>query len=212
MSPTNSKLIRVSKEASIARTQHLLFTLDKDGNVRVDGDKNLVMKIAADAPLFQAMSNKIIQGLQDDVVPEGAFFPLKYPLLPCAPSHPDWKNSAQIRAVLRGILATLGYGKSGVLRLGAPPIPLGWPPEIPWKEYTGSTRAGLSSSQITAVIISMMGTAGLDPETHVKKPDDKTETRKDEEENDIDAPVEEEEEDEEVIAEMVVEVVSATDD
>ena len=204
MSPSNSKLLRVSKEASAAKTQHLLFTLDQDKNVRVDGDLNLVRKMADDQPLFQAISNKIREGLEEDVVPEGAFYPIKYPMLPCAPSHPDWKNSAQVRAVLRGILATLGYGKGGSRRLGVSPAPLGWPAEIPWDVYTGSTRAGLSSTEITEVIISMMRAAGLDPETHVKKPDE--EAQKDEVENVVDE--QEDGNDEEVLAEMVFEVVN----
>ena len=203
MSPSNSKLLRVSKEASAAKNQHLLFTLDKEGKVRVDGNLNLVRKMADDEPLFKAMSNKMREGLEEDVVPEAAFYPVNYPMLPCAPSHPDWKKSAQVRAVLRSILTTLGYGKGGSRRLGVPPAPLGWPAEIPWESYAGSTRAGLSSSEITQVIVSMMTAAGLDPETHVKEPDE--EGRKDEVENEVD---EHEDGNDEVLAEMVFQVVT----
>ena len=64
-------------------------------------------------------------------------------------------------------MVTLGYGRSGNLRMGNGDPPRGWPEDIPWAGFVGTTRSHLNIRQITHVIVSLLEAAGIDPEQHV---------------------------------------------
>ena len=50
---------------------------------------------------------------------------------------------------------------------GVGPAPIGWPEDIPWEEFSGTTRSKLTVEQITRIITSMLTTVGIDPAQHV---------------------------------------------
>ena len=50
---------------------------------------------------------------------------------------------------------------------GVGPAPIGWPEDIPWEEFSGTTRSKLTVEQITGIITSMLTTVGIDPAQHV---------------------------------------------
>jgi len=97
---------------------------------------------------------------------------VSYDPLPCSPYTSDWKalGNAMVRGVLRKMLQTAGYRRSGkIAKLGVGSPPPGWPEDLfPWARYKGSTTSGLTVSQVTQIIISMLEGAGLDPSTHVQ--------------------------------------------
>ena len=45
--------------------------------------------------------------------------------------------------------------------------PIGWPADIAWEGFSGTTRSRLSFDDITRIICSMLTAAGLNPDTHV---------------------------------------------
>ena len=45
--------------------------------------------------------------------------------------------------------------------------PVGWPADIAWEGFSGTTRSRLSFDDITRIICSMLTAAGLNPDTHV---------------------------------------------
>ena len=78
-----------------------------------------------------------------------------------------------VRKVLRGMLYTAGFGKSGrVKKLGVGDPPLGWPVEIRWQDFSGSTSSKLTIPEVTNIIISMLQAAGHDPATYVIPPEE----------------------------------------
>ena len=71
--------------------------------------------------------------------------------------------------MLRRILVTAGYGRNGrECKLGVGDPPLGWPVDIDWAGFKGSTRSGLKVMEISRIIVSMLEAAGFNPETHVR--------------------------------------------
>jgi len=100
---------------------------------------------------------------------------LAYDPLPCSPYSPHWKSMGtnRVRGVLRRILVTAGYGRNGrECKLGVGDPPLGWPADIDWAGFKGSTRSGLKVLEISRIIVSMLEAAGFDPETHVRPVDE----------------------------------------
>ena len=66
------------------------------------------------------------------------------------------------------MLSTCGYGRSGRSRkLGVGAAPVGWPDNISWTGFSGSTRSKLTVHEITEIIVAMLETNGIDPNTHV---------------------------------------------
>ena len=96
---------------------------------------------------------------------------MSYDLLPCSPYSNDWRalGSSMVRGVLTKMLGAAGYGRCGNIgKLGVGSPPAGWPEDIiSWPDFKGSTRSKLTFPQVTNIIISMLESAGLDPETHV---------------------------------------------
>eukprot|EP00092_Neocalanus_flemingeri_P039743 GFUD01043282.1.p1 GENE.GFUD01043282.1~~GFUD01043282.1.p1 ORF type:complete len:434 (-),score=90.42 GFUD01043282.1:6-1307(-) len=173
-----AKLIRVSKESAGTNASNLLLTFTENGKIRADGSTNLVQALINNPEVLHSLEELLLKAKENedennntDAVDVSAVFPLQYPRLPCPPSTPLWKkiSSTDFRSILRKMMSALGYGKKGILRLGMGDPPLGWPTneDIPWENFTGSTRSGFSVSQISNVILSMMTAAGLDPEKHV---------------------------------------------
>ena len=167
-----AKLIRTSQEASKAKAQHILLTLTEENLIRIDGSAKFVEAMASNVGLFNDVKLMMLNNVAQPDEESDAFFSIQYPKLPFPPSSIHWKGSVRIRTILRKMLATLGYGKNGNLRLGKGAAPLGWPVDISWAEFAGTTRSGLTIQQITRVIVSMLEAVGLDAETHVRQEED----------------------------------------
>ena len=69
-------------------------------------------------------------------------------------------------------MARAGYGHAGHKKTnGVGPAPLGWPEDLDWSKYKGSTSSQLRVNDVTRIIISMLEAAGYDPATHVVPPE-----------------------------------------
>ena len=67
------------------------------------------------------------------------------------------------------MLVFVGYDRGkGDKKPGIGPAPVGWPANIDWSIYKGSTRSGLKVSEVTDIIVAMLQAAGFVPENHVK--------------------------------------------
>ena len=84
--------------------------------------------------------------------------------------------------------------------LGEGAAPVGWPANIDWSKFKGSTRSGLKIDEVTTIIISMLQAVGFSSETHVKPSDPDSNTS---EPSDDDAAVDQ------IIEEYVVDVLQA---
>ena len=189
-----AKLVRVSKEASESKGQHILLSVSPEGTIRVDGSSNFVQAVTENEELYNNLTNSLLAKIAPpDGGNIGTLFSVQYPLLPFPPSSSKWMGSVKIRAILRKMMATIGYGRAGNLRFGQGEAPVGWPvDDIPWEGFLGTTRSKLTIQQITHAIVSMLAAVGLDAETHVRAP------VADDDEEDVG-------EQEEVLEEMLVE-------
>ena len=67
------------------------------------------------------------------------------------------------------MLSEAGFGRGKDARkLGVGLPPLGWPADIEWGNFKGSTRSGLKISAVTDIILSMLQAAGINHKTDVK--------------------------------------------
>ena len=164
------KIMKASAVAAENQVQHLMLVLTPDRKkIHLSGSDNFLGAFMADNHLSAQMETLFLNNIVDDAQVKAAnTHQVDFDLLPCSPFSPQWKGSAMIRKVLRNMLNKLGYSKAGrakKLGVGAPPV--GWPSDIDWSNYTGSTSSKLTSSQVTHIIVSMMSAVGLDPNTHV---------------------------------------------
>ena len=84
------------------------------------------------------------------------------------------------------MLVVAGYGRHAV-KLGDGHPPYGWPADLVWEDFKGSTRSGLSVSDMTRIITGMLEVAGLNPNEHIDAPAQKNDDReKNEEPNERD--------------------------
>ena len=185
-----SKLVKASDSAANGQVQHVLVMLNPEGTLQLHGALNFVEAIQTNEELNNNLCNTLTNVKTDEVIHAAQL--LSYPKLPCSPFSAGWKGSAMIRGVLTKMLARIGYGGGGTKkRLGVGNSPLGWPENISWNEFSGATRSKLSSTQISAIIISMIEAAGLDPATHIHEPqDDMTNEEEEDEQEDENANVE----------------------
>ena len=126
-------------------------------------------------PSFKGLETKLLYASAVEAPAEESMMGrdlVSYDPLPCSPYTSDWKGlgNAMVRAVLRKMLQTNGYRRSGRnAKLGVGSPPPGWPEHIIlWTNYKGSTTSGLTVVQVTQIIIAMLEAAGLDPSTHVQ--------------------------------------------
>ena len=47
------------------------------------------------------------------------------------------------------------------------PSPLGWPEDLQWEDYAGTTRSKLKVPDITRIIIGMLRAVDIDPATFI---------------------------------------------
>ena len=162
------KLMKASDIAANDQMQHIVIMMSNDGQFVVTGSANFTEAIKNTAD-FSNLKGILIDNKQK----EGVIGPsqlVSYPLLPCSPYSPAWKGNGMIRSVLTRMLARIGYGDGGRnKKLGVGNPPFGWPENISWQEFNGSTRSKLSVNEITQIIISMLEAAQLEPHTHVKE-------------------------------------------
>ena len=171
MSTNNAskKLLKASTQASGKGVQHVLVIVKPDGSFNMSGSDNIINAIMNDAALYQTLRRTVTANWQE----EGEVIPVKvlsFPRLPCSPFSKAWKGSAMIRGQLDSIVTAAGFGKYG-LKLGQGDPPQGWPQDLEWLGYKGSGRSGLSNTQMTSIIVSMLESANIDPATHVRQED-----------------------------------------
>ena len=167
-----NKLVKASAEGSKNQVQHILFTVKPGGaKIHASGSDNFMRAVYGSQELLSAIDSVLLPNITKEQVLHANTHQTDYDLLPCSPYSAEWKGSAKIRGVLRKILTKAGFGRAGnerKLGVGAPP--LGWPEDISWTNYTGSTSSKLTLPQITHIIISMMEAVGLNPESHIVTP------------------------------------------
>ena len=169
----SKKLLNASAQASGKGVHHLLLMVTENGEFRVPGSEDIAVAVYEDTEFFNQLQNKVKENSQalNDATKHMKIFQMVYDPLPCSPYSPEWKGTRFIRGVFRKIMARAGYGKAGHKRtLGVGPAPLGWPADIDWANFKGSTNSGLLVNDITRIIISMLEAAGYDPATHVLPP------------------------------------------
>ena len=173
--PNIKKLFRASKAASAKQIQHVMLTVSPNGKVHVSGADNLVTTLLDNVELFSTLETS----LQDNYLTEGEVvhgdtYRLDYPLLPFPANSPLFKGSGKLRGILRKMMEIAGYGgKSGkVSKFGVGEPPLGWPEQIRWEKFKGSTSSGLTTPDVIMIITGMLRAAGKDPNTHVIPPDE----------------------------------------
>ena len=92
---------------------------------------------------------------------------ISYPLLPCKIGSKGWKTKT-CRSILSRMPLSSGYSKSGHA-LGTGEAPHGWPQEvIAWESFTGASRSGLSTQQITTIIRCLFQAMQIDPDEYVQ--------------------------------------------
>ena len=165
------KLVRASDKAAKAKVQHIMLAITADGQVHLNGSTNLIQGITDQPGLFDMLktnmkANQLEEG--SDITPTGS---LVYPLLPCSPYSNEWPGSKKVRNILTSMLTRGGYSKNGRNQaLGSGVAPPGWPENvIPWANYKGACRSGLTSLQITDIIIQLLRGVDLDENTHVQQ-------------------------------------------
>ena len=186
------KLDKASSEAVGAGVHHLVLSVNEN-KLEVRGSSNFVFPLLHDGQLCDQIKNLL---MQNSVVadPANVLFSSnkvpQYDKLPYSPYSPQWKGqgSTAIRKILTEMLNTAGYKSAGRKKTlgkvikdyfikcaifilddipGVGPAPIGWPEDIPWEEFSGTTRSKLTVEQITRIIISMLTTVGIDPAQHV---------------------------------------------
>ena len=164
-----SALFKASKKACDAQVQHIVFTIDAEGKVLASGSQNIMAAMVLNPDTFDA-TKQLMRGVYShDPVTYANTYQLDYPPLPCAPSSPQWKDGAKVRAVLTQMLVTAGYGRHA-RKYGEGQEPLGWPEDLEWNNFKGATRSKLGIADLTRIITGMLTAAGLDPEQHVLAP------------------------------------------
>ena len=164
------QLVKASVRAAQGQLQHILVVLTPDGRIRLNGTDNLVNALNQDRELLERVDNFITNNKNEEGE-VGALALLDYPLLPCSPYSAGWKGvgSKKKRGILSKMLVRAGYGRAGTkknLGVGVPPI--GWPDQvIPWENFKGPSRSGLSVNQVTNIIVHLLLGANLNPQTHV---------------------------------------------
>lgn len=167
-----AKLVAASDAAANSQVQHIQVILTADGQLRLNGSTNFVLAVNDNTELYETLQQTLLHSRQT----EGRVTPsqvMTYPFLPCSPFSPEWKGSSMIRSVLTKMLSSTGYGEGGAKKkLGVGNPPLGWPENIiEWRNFSGSTRSKLSVQDVSAIVISMLQAAGINPDTHVKHQD-----------------------------------------
>ena len=170
-------LFRASAASNDTDNQHLVLTITTDGNVFASGSDNMVTGMVGDVELYSRVKACMKDNLTEGSVGYANTHQLAYDPLPCSPFSAAWKmlGNEVIRGLLRKMFITAGYGRGkSDKKLGVGPAPIGWPEEIDWNSYKGSTRSGLKVSQVTQIIVSMLQAAGFDTDTHVKQTEEAT--------------------------------------
>ena len=165
------KLMQASAAASTVETQHILFSISPDGKVLAAGTDNMVTAMLGNADMFSAIKTLMKDSMTKEAVVHANTHQLDYPRLPCSPFSAQWKDvrSSMVRGILRKMLMTAGYGRDGQeKKLGVGPAPAGWPADIDWVGFKGSTRSKLKVDAITRIIVSMLEAAGFSPIVHVE--------------------------------------------
>ena len=165
------KLEDASKKASLNGAQHFVATM-KDGKLMLSGSENFVVSLAGDDELCARLQTLMLENVVETngELPHATNKIPDYPLLPFSPFSSQWSQlgSGDIRKILRDMLNEVGFKARGRKKtLGVGPAPLGWPHNIDWKKFTGTTRSQLSSTEITGIIVSMLTSVGKDPSTHI---------------------------------------------
>ena len=165
------KLEDASKKASLNGAQHFVATM-KDGKLLLSGSENFVVSLAGDDDLCARLQTLMLENVVETngELPHATNKIPDYPLLPFSPFSSQWSQlgSGDIRKILRDMLNEVGFKARGRKKtLGVGPAPLGWPPNIDWNKFTGTTRSHLSSTEITGIIVSMLTSVGKDPTTHI---------------------------------------------
>ena len=162
-------LCRASDKAAKAKVQHVMLAITADGQVHINGSVNLIQGLADHPGLLEELksnikNNKLEEG--SEVTPTGS---LAYPLLPCSPYTTNWPGSKEVRNILTRMLTRGGYSRNGRNKaLGSGEAPPGWPDHIiPWANYKGACRSGLTALQITNIIIQLLRGVNLDENTHI---------------------------------------------
>ena len=148
-----------------------MLSVSAEGKVHAAGTDNLVTGLVGDVDLYNKIKSCIKSHVTEEAVGYATTHALVYAPLPCSPSSAEWKEqgTASIRGILRDMLVSVGYGRGkGDKKLGIGPAPVGWPANIDWSIYKGSTRSGLKVSEVTDIIVAMLQAAGFVPENHVK--------------------------------------------
>ena len=133
---------------------------------------NLLNPVVGDVELFNKLKACMKDNLTNNSVGCANTYQSAYDPLPCSPFSPEWKmlGNDVIRGLLRKMFVRAGYGRGkSDKKLGVGQAPVGWPEEIEWNNYRGSTRSGLKVSQVTQIIVSMLRAAGFNGDTHVKE-------------------------------------------
>ena len=170
-------LFKASAASADKDNQHIVLSISSEGTVFVSGTDNMVTGIVEDAELFMKVKACMKSNLSNESVGYSNTYQLAYDPLPCSPFSPEWKalGNEVIRGLLRRMFITAGYGRGkSDKKLGVGPAPVGWPEEVDWNSYKGSTRSGLKVSQVTHIIVSMLQAAGFDANTHVKSTEEAT--------------------------------------
>ena len=179
---------RASDKAAKAKVQHVMLAITADGQVHINGSVNLIQGLADHPSLLEELKSNIITNKLDEgseIIPTGS---LAYPLLPCSPYTTKWPGSKEVRNILTRMLVRGGYSRNGKNKaLGSGEAPPGWPEYvIPWASYKGACRSGLTSLQITNIIIQLLRGVNLDENTHIQQQgqnDEDTDYNEDDEDN-----------------------------
>ena len=139
-------LMKASEKATKKQVQHIVLTASSDGtSVHACGSSNFMSAVVGNDELMATLSNVLLPSITKDGVLHANTRQPKYDLLPCSPDSSEWKGSSMIRRVLRSMLVKAEFGRAGNTRkLGVDAPPLGWPDDISWENYTGSTNSMLT--------------------------------------------------------------------
>ena len=107
-------LDKACRKATSDGIQQVMLAL-QDGKLVLSGAQNYVPPLVDDSDLFRKVENLMNQATLDEN--DDLFYATnkipKYALLPCSPYTSEWKGSANLRSILREMLAVAGYKASG---------------------------------------------------------------------------------------------------
>jgi hypothetical protein len=162
-----AKLFKSSANASQSQVQHIVLTVNADGKVLAAGSHNMIAAFVGNPNVFEHVKTTMRSSCSQEPILHANTHQLDYPPLPFPPSSPKWNGV--VRGVLTKMLVTAGYGRHK-LKLGEGIPPVGWPVNIDWSEFIGSTRSKLWHGDITLIVTSMLEAAGYDPNNHIEAP------------------------------------------